>query len=620
MPSFAPEIETCIRQLYAEKIYGRPVQPVDRIAILRKLQEIAPIRTYELMLPLYFSFDSKPITLNDYRPFSPLFYCERPKRFLIKSGRQVGKSLSISMSSILIPGQNPNFTSLVATPLGEQVRRLSTLYLRPLMQDSPMNFLWSSPKTRDTLYQHEFPNKSNLILSFASLSADRIRGIPADMVSLDEIQDFNADNLPVIESTTDASEYGLLQYTGTPKSMENTIQGLWTQSSQAEWIVRCEHCGKDNIPAADYDLLEMIGPWSPDISEARPGTVCAKCKKPINPRYGHWQHRYPEKRERFAGYHIPQIILPIHFAREKKWRTLLERQSGAGSTTTAMFYNEVLGESVDAGQKLVSATDLIAAGCLGYENNPQNPSSEVDARIPRYTRRVLAVDWAGGGEVVISFTVMTLLGILPDGTIDVLWGKRCNASLNHIAEAKECLYWMTRFKADYIAHDYTGAGALRETFLLQAGLDPARSIPIQMVGSAKWNLIMEVPPTDNHSRRHFRADKTRSLLYTIGALKQGKLRFFTYDGGKSEKGVSLMDDFLALVEEKTDGRSGGDSYIIHRNPLVPDDFAQAVNMGCLALWNDTHAWPNFAFQQHNQPDVRQVQYSYDEDEDWDVVV
>ena len=217
-------------------------------------------------------------------------------------------------------------------------------------------------------------------------------------------------------------------------------------------------------------------------------------------------------------------------------------------------------------------------------------------------------------------TVLAFMGILPDGTIDVLWGKRMTASLDHVGEAKETLHWMNFFKADTIAHDYTGAGALRETFLLEAGVPEDATVPIMYVPSAKYNLMTLIPPTQNHGRRYFRSDKTRTLLYVIGCLKQGKLRFFQYDGGAASAGTSLMDDFLALIEEKSGGLTGNETYCINRNHAVPDDFAHAVAFGCLTLWHVTGNWPNFAISQ--QPDATEVGYSYDEmlDDQWDVSV
>lgn len=614
------DLESLLKQLTAEKIFGRPVLPVDRVAIIRKIQEIAPVRTYELLMPLLFTLRGKPLTLNDYRPFSPLMYADRPKQLIVKSGRQVGKSLNLSVSSILLPGQNPSFNTLVVTPLAEQVRRIMTIYVKPLMQDSTLPSLWFGPGTRSTLYQHEFPNRSNLILSFASLSADRIRGIAADAVFFDEIQDFDPDHLPVITSTTDASQYGLIQYTGTPKSLDNTLHGLWLSSSQAEWVTKCPACGYWNIPAAEYDLLDMIGPWHENISEECPATLCAKCRRPVNPRFGHWEHRYPDKKERFAGYHIPQVILPLHFASKNRWRTLLEKQHGASNTSTALFYNEILGESVDAGQKLVTVTDLNAAGCLPWTNNPNNPSPEIRARRDRYLWTTLSADWSGGGEKGISFTVLTFLGILPDGTVDCLWGKRLTSSLDHVAEAQECLYWMKYFRADSLTHDYGGAGSLRETFLIQAGVPEESIVPVEYVTSAKYNLITVAEPTKYHSRRHYRADKSRSLLYTAGSLSRGMLRFFKYDGGTANSVDSLMDDYLALYEESTVSFAGTSRYMIKRHHSLRDDFAQAVNIGCLSLWHTVNKYPDFTT---GEPNARELQYSRDIDYDqsiWDASI
>ena len=55
-----------------------------------------------------------------------------------------------------------------------------------------------------------------------------------------------------------------------------------------------------------------------------------------------------------------------------------------------------------------------------------------------------------------------------------------------------------------------------------------------------------------------------------------------------------MHDFLALVEEKTETRMAGDIYTIVRNQMLSDDYAQAVNIGCCALWHINQSWPNFA--------------------------
>lgn len=343
----------------------------------------------------------------------------------------------------------------------------------------------------------------------------------------------------------------------------------------------------------DCDLEKMIGPLRDDISEDQPGTVCAKCCKPISPRFGHWVHRYPDRRWDFAGYHVPQLIMPLHYSSYKKWDELLAKQRGWGNYTQARFYNEVLGVSVDAGQQLVSETELIRAGSLPWSNNPNTPDKAVMVRLPHYTTRVLAVDWGGGGESGVSFTTMALLGLAPDGKIHCLWGKRLVASQEHLREARELLHWTSVFAPDVVVHDYTGAGVVREAILVQAGFDLNRVMPIEYVRAASGAMIKHVPASILHNRGRYRLDKTRSLLWTCQAIKLDMLRFFKYDYVNDDNS-GLMHDFLALVEEKNESRLAGDIYTIVRNQMLSDDFAQAVNIGCCAIWHINGSWPNFA--------------------------
>lgn len=425
------------------------------------------------------------------------------------------------------------------------------------------------------------------------ISTERYRTFFAGGIAVHNCQDLDSDHFPVIRETMSHSKWGITKFTGTPKTLDNTIHGLWKRSSQAEWFVPCNHCSHWNIPALDCDLEKMIGPLRDDISEEAPGTVCAKCCKPISPRFGHWVHRYPERRWDFAGYHVPQLIMPLHYSSYKKWDELLAKQRGWGNYTQARFYNEVLGVSVDAGQQLVSETELIRAGSLPWTNNPNQPDRAIMVRLPHYTTRVLAVDWGGGGESGVSFTTMALLGLAPDGKIHCLWGKRLVASQEHLREARELLHWTSVFAPDVVVHDYTGAGVVREAILVQAGFDLNRVMPIEYVRAASGAMIKHVPASVLHNRGRYRLDKTRSLLWTCQAIKLDMLRFFAYDYVNDDNS-GLMHDFLALVEEKNESRLAGDIYTIVRNQMLSDDFAQAVNIGCCAIWHINGCWPNFA--------------------------
>lgn len=564
----------------------------ERLRIAAEISRRSSLPSLEPLLPLLLNLNGKPYDLSNHYPFQPLFRCLAPKNQVWCTGRQVSKSTSLAAHGVVIANAVPYFKTLFITPLYEQIRRFSNNYVRPFIDQSPVKNLWSGSSTENSVLQRSFKNNSMMIFSFALLDADRVRGVSADRVAIDEVQDMDPDHIPIIQETMSYSKYALSSYTGTPKSLDNPIYGLYKRSSQAEWFIPCPNCRHWNIPSKDHDLDAMIGPYHDGISEKCPGTVCAKCQKPVNPRTGRWVHRHPERRWQFAGYHVPQIILPLHFSDPEKWSTLLLKREGFGNMTQAQFYNEVMGESIDSGQKLVTETDLKRACVLPWHNE-KTPAADALKNIMSYTHRILAIDWGGGGEEGVSFTVLTVLGYRPDGTIDVIWAKRLVLGSDHLAEAKECMHWSQHFNCSFIAHDYTGAGTVRETVMAQAGISLDRVMAIRLVRAASQDLMVHKPATAINHRAHYSLDKTRSLLYTCQAIKLQQIRFFQWDW-QSQDMPGLLSDFLALVENKAESRTGSDIYTITRNTLLSDDFAQAVNIGVSSLWHITQSWPNFA--------------------------
>ena len=421
---------------------------------------------------------------------------------------------------------------------------------------------------------------------------------------IDEAQDVDISFLPIIHETMSASPYGICQYTGTPKTLDNTLERLWIESSMAEWVIKCTHggCNHWNIPALEYDLLDMIGPYRDDISDKYPGLVCAKCRKTINPRppsqggTGRWVHRNKDLRWDFAGYHIPQVIMPMHYSNPEKWLLLLAKKEGKLNTPISTFYNEVLGESWDTGSKLITITDLKKAAVLPWPRLVDEAKKHIDG----YLYRFVAVDWGGGGISqgksdlkLQSYTTMAVCGLSPDGRVHVLYGYRSMTPHDHVREAKLVLGLMHHFRCSHVVHDYTGAGTVRETLLRQAGLPINCILPVAYVGPAKTGLIVYKPATEEHPRDHYAMDRNRALNYCCQFIKSNVIRFFQYDH-KGSDDPGLLHDFLSLIEDKKTTGAGRDSYKILRDPSGPDDFAQAVTMGSMMLFQMSNHWPNLA--------------------------
>jgi hypothetical protein len=82
------------------------------------------------------------------------------------------------------------------------------------------------------------------------------------------------------------------------------------------------------------------------------------------------------------------------------------------------------------------------------------------------------------------------------------------------------------------------------------------------------------------------------LLYVTMFIKLGRLRFFKWDFRDTDQ-PGLIHDFLALVENKVETKQASDIYTIVRATGLSDDFAQAVNIGCAALWYP-NKYPDFS--------------------------
>lgn len=369
------------------------------------------------LLPMLFRMKGKPFSLKNREQFSVLFSKEMTRETIVLSGRQLGKSSSLSRSEIFNLLSIPEFQMLYVAPLQEQTRRYSDLYINEAIQSCPlaqslqaknMAGVLSDAKIISATGHKTFANGSGLQLTYAKTSADRARGIMADMIDFDEIQDQSGETLPIIqESLTSSERYGCSRYTGTAKVVENLIEAKWQQSSQCEWVMKCSHCSYHNIPNLDGKVLNMI---------QADGMHCIHCGKKLNVVEGQWIPAYPNRMKSFRGYHIPQVICPFIVNNRNNWDKLLHKLMNG---VLATFIQENLGISYSVGQRLLTMQHIRRQCMLPstkwlQEEIKRNPS--------RYSFIVAGIDW--GGAELSSFTVITVIGIRPNGRIDTLWARR----------------------------------------------------------------------------------------------------------------------------------------------------------------------------------------------------
>jgi hypothetical protein len=352
------------------------------------------------------------------RRYLRLPYDTPSKRTLYKCGRQVEKSTLLGNKTLAYCCIINSFNVLYVSPTNQQTKTFSRDRLKEPIETSDILKSWTTTKLSDNVFEKQFINRSKITLRYAYHHADRVRGIPADMIEIDELQDINTDNIPIIEECASHSPYKYFIYSGTPKSLDNAIEKYWNDfSTQNEWVVPCERHGTPNDPGSwHWNVLaeEHIG---------NKGLICDKCGELINPMHpmAQWASMNPDIRrpaseggmgdDAFEGFRIPQLMVPW-----LQWDDILVKQQ---TYPRGRFYNEVLGLSYDSGTRPLTQQDIIDNCRPGLFMSPEM-LMEIKNRIGGSAHVFAGIDW-GTGEG--SYTVISLAAYL-EGIFTVFYVHR----------------------------------------------------------------------------------------------------------------------------------------------------------------------------------------------------
>ncbi len=473
----------------------------------------------------------------------------------VMDGIVVHNSLNLSRIEVLDALSVPELQLLYVAPLQSQSQRYSTLYLNEAIkscelacinQMKALEGLWSDAKILTAVGHQSFANGSGIQLTYAKTSPDRARGIYADVIDFDEVQDQVTDNIPIISQSTKSSKWGIRRFTGTAKTADNTIEGLWQRSSQCEWAMHCPHCNAWNIPNVEGRVLDMI---------QADGMHCVECGGKLNVRDGEWVPAHPRLMTSFRGYHIPQVVLPFHAENMDNWGKIMR---DVLTLPIPVIMQEILGISCSQGQRIIDQAVIDRQSVL--------PSMlEMQSQLHRYVFTVGGIDWGGAEQV--SFTVHVVLGVCADGSIDVLWARRY-----HGFDPDEMLTEMAKTHRFYgcklVAADY-GMG-----FDKNVMLESRFGLPVVQIQLCRQNSLMNYSPALGHPR--WMVDKTTALDLMFMAIRYGKIRF-----PPKEEFDIYAKDLLSPYEQIVDhGELAHRRYM--RDPSRPDDFAMALCFATMA--------------------------------------
>lgn len=525
-----------------------------------------------------FKYQGRPMNLHRHFQLAPMYSLRMPTNMVFQCGRQIAKSFGIAEKGILLSSSLPDFHTLYVQPRFDQIKRFNTAIVQPLLRSMVIRDQVIEKQQISSFLMRNFKNNSIMYMEFCLISPDRTRGISGvSHVFYDEVQDLDLDNIEIISEVMSATiNYGFSQYTGTPKTTDGALSVLFDRSSQAHVVLPCE-CGHHNMAHPNEDLFKMIGKWD-DVLKT--GIHCTKCDRGLDCRKGYFKHLFPDRRVDFPGYHVGQITHPLHCALESKWNTLLYKYN---NYTKAKFFNEIAGVPCDESVKLLTMADLEKA-C----NDTLPTIEEAIKRRGYYGNCILGVDWSGGGSLGKSYTAGAIVGERP-GTqkLDCIHAFRLPMGMKPEDEAQILVHYMDKFKCQLLAHDYTGAGNLREVMMNNAGIPAERLVPFTYAWAPKKDIISLYAPADG-SRQSYVLDKARSLAMMCGLIRGG---IISLPKMRDKDDNPVITDLLALVEDPKEMPRGGIVYMIQRSPDKSDDFAHALNMATSAFWKIRGGYP-----------------------------
>lgn len=494
------------------------------------------------------TFKGKKFGLDGYLPFQKLYDVDPPS-IVAKCSRQVGKTLSIGAIKTSKCVSKPHFISLYVSPLSMQASRFSTMYLDPFLNSPIVKRHFRDSSSKKNVYEKTLTNGSIMFLSYAEteLDADRIRGVAADALSVDEVQDVAYDALPILYETLSASPFSLKRHYGTAKSELNTLELLFKQSNGLEWCIKCEHCGRWSIPWTFEDCLK--------ICSGKTGPVCVHCGKNLDVTKGTWLAARPDIKNTI-GFHIPRFVLGARMV-EKKWEEL---QDSINKYSPSKLANEVFGLASGIAGRILSQKE--AMSCCDSSKTEFDTQWPIDNR--SIVSVVMGIDWSVTGGTA-SYTVISILGYDFMGKCYLLYSERLQG-IDILDQVRRAQQLAITFNVQKIGSD-RGVGVLQGQ-LLQQAFGPEKVIMIQYC-AAKQRFRYD------RQGAFLAADRTQAMDIVFLKMKLGADKFSAPCWNITS---TFWSDALSIYEEESlAGRR-----LYRKDEGAADDWLHSIVFGHLA--------------------------------------
>lgn len=302
----------------------------------------------------------------------------------------------------------PRLSSLYITPQESQLKTYGDRLLQ-------MESMFRCDVGNQNKYSKQYGNSSAIRLVSCLTSADKVRGMSIEDLTIDECQGMDPDIVPEIMYTQTMAEIPTRVFSGTALSIDTLLEKNWVSSSMGMWHVRAQD-GKHWLNMYDKDTLFKV-------CDNVQGPTCPFTGKLLNVTDGCFVHAKQHALQAGRiGIHVPQCIIPDIAYNPQRWQALVDK---VRREDPKKVMQESFGIAVAEGSREITEQDLMRLCTL-----TDTPEQIKEKCRKGYYRMIMSgCDWGGSDynpatKSKTSYTVHCIIGLAPGGTIDILHYRR----------------------------------------------------------------------------------------------------------------------------------------------------------------------------------------------------
>lgn len=198
---------------------------------------------------------SQPFSFRRY-PFQRALVDDTARSAVTIKPSQVGVSEIYFRTALGLLYRNRDRTGILAFPDDDMRKRNSQTRLTPLLESTK---LFEVPVGRDWVRSIALIQLGTSYLHVTGSKTGDATSTSADFVFLDELDLHDASNVALFSSRLLNSDWGITRYFSTPSYTEFGADGLYSQSDQTEYLIKCDSCNHWQFPLFEPKFAHIPG-------------------------------------------------------------------------------------------------------------------------------------------------------------------------------------------------------------------------------------------------------------------------------------------------------------------------------------------------------------------------